>query len=131
MYSQSILTGPVFVFSGIVSRQLCPVRAADKHGADFPSAAAGDGYGEAAGGLRPAGGDAGETRGGAEEDQGTGARPRGLHRQAAGPDHGADTHTPPSALPAQVTTSASVCTYNQSNIGPWSPSNLGPRELLG
>lgn len=55
-YSQSIHTGPVFVFSGIVNGQLCPVRAADQNGADLPSAAAADGYGEPAGGLRPAGG---------------------------------------------------------------------------
>jgi hypothetical protein len=56
MYSQSILTGPVFVFSGIINGQVCPVRAADQNGADLPSAAAADGYGEPEGSLRTAGG---------------------------------------------------------------------------
>lgn len=71
---------PISSLKGGDCRQLCSVPAPDQHGTDLPAAAAGDGHAEAAGGLRAAGGAAGEVRGRAEKGQVTGSRPGGLHR---------------------------------------------------
>lgn len=68
-----------------------------------PAGAAGGGAGEAEGGVWAPEMFAGEAGGGAEEAEAAGQRSGGLHWHAAGAHHGAEAHSPASAIQVEVT----------------------------
>lgn len=73
-----------------------------------PAGAEGGGAGEAEGGVWAAEMSAGQAGGGAEEAEAAGQRSGGLHWHAAGAHHGAEAHSPASAIQAEVTKDFSI-----------------------